>query len=287
MSAKYLLPTILSLSVVLLGCGAKEEAKTEEVETTAETSTTSEADKAQEELHFKLDMIILNNLMVPVSIIEDLKKEEKSLYHENYINSLDNVANYTDQFSQALNYGIYGMDVLYNAAHDHTAEITEYKEKTLSIAQSLGLSEMYVDADVEKFWGVANDHSQLMDFIMEEYSKVDKFMVEKHEYNTLLLSLTGAIVESMYFTGMSIEETGISDLKYSLLTNERNILTQLIPLFNYFEGDEKKMALKAELMKIQEDLSSFKSREELTDEVAKTLDADIIALRTKIVNNEL
>lgn len=284
MSAKYLLPAILFLSAVLFGCGAKEEAKTE---TAAETTATSEVNDTQDELHFKLDMIILNNLMVPVSIIEDLKKEEKSLYHDNYINSLDNAARYTDKFSQALNYGIYGMDVLYNAAHDHTAEIIAYKEKTLPIAHSLGLTEMYSETDVKKFLSVANDHSQLMDFIMEEYSKVDKFMVEQHEYNTLLLSLTGAIVESMYFTGMSIEETGISDLKYSLLTNERNILAQLIPLFDYFEGDEKKMALKTELIKIQRDLSSFKSREELTNERAKQLDTDIIALRTKIVNNEL
>ena len=242
---------------------------------------------AMKELQFKLDLIIINNLMVPISIIEDLKKEEKSLYHENYINSLDNVTKYNDEFSQALNFGIYGMDILYNAAHDHTDEIIDYKDKTRPLAESLGLIEIYRDEDMEKFKLAAGDHTTMMDFIVDEYDKVDHFMIDNGKHNTLLLSITGAVIESMFFTGMAIEEYGMSDLKYSLLCNERNILNQIISLYDYFPNDERKMALKAELQKIQKDFNSFKSREDLTDEKAKKLDMDIITLRNKIVNNEL
>lgn len=262
----------------------------EKVETTVEeTSSTEESHKMSEidELRFKLDLVILNNLMVPISIIEDLKKEEKSLYHENYINSLENVANYNDEFIQALNFGIYGMDILYNAAHDHTAEITDYKEKTRPLAESLGLVEIYKDEDMEKFKLAAADHTTMLDFIVEEYSKVDHFMVDNGQHNTLLLSITGAVLESMYFTGMAIEEYGMSDLKYSLLCNERNILNQIISLYDYFPKDERKMALKDELQTVQKDFNSFKSRADLTDDKAHKLDEDIITLRNKIINNEL
>jgi len=282
--------SVLSISlgmILFTSCDSnvKVETITEEApkeETIEESTGMSKMD----ELQFKLDLIILNNLMVPVSIIEDLKKEEKSLYHEDYISSLDNVSKYDNTFSQALNFGIYGMDILYNAAHDHTSEVAEYKEKTLPLATALGLEKIYSDEDMTKFQKIANDHAALMDFIVQEYDKVDHFMVEHGEHNTLLLSITGAMIESMYYTGMAIEEYGVSDMKYSLLSNEKNILNQVISLYDYFD-DEKKVALKADLQKIQDDFNSFNSRDELTDKVAKTLDEDIIALRNKIINNEL
>ena len=287
---KVLFPLLTAGSMLFLNsCGNQETPKTEEVavEETQATEERSEEMSAMKELQFKLDLVILNNLMVPISIIEDLKKEEKSLYHENYINSLENIAKYEDEFAQALNFGIYGMDILYNAAHDHTAEIIDYKEKTKPLAESLGLIEIYRDEDMEKFKLAAGDHTTMMDFIVDEYNKVDHFMVDNGQHNTLLLSITGAVIESMFFTGMAIEEYGMSDLKYSLLCNERNILNQIISLYDYFPEDAKKMALKAELMKIQEDFNSFKSREDLSDEKAHKLDEDIITLRNKIVNNEL
>lgn len=276
----------ISIGLTLLSScdsNVKVETTVEELASTEESGGMTE----MEELRFKLDLVILNNLMVPISIIEDLKKEEKSLYHEDYINSLDNVANYQDEFMQALNFGVYGMDILYNAAHDHTAEIIDYREKTKPLAESLGLIEIYKDEDMEEFKLAASDHTTMLDFIVEEYNKVDHFMVDNGQHNTLLLSITGAVIESMYFTGMSIEENGMSDLKYSLLCNERNILNQIISLYDYFPNDERKMALKTELQTIQKDFNSFKSRAELTEEVAKTLDTDIITLRNRIVNNEL
>ena len=282
--------TILTVGSILFlnSCDStvKVETTTTE-ETPVETSSEKSNENAEmEELQFKLDLIILNNLMVPVSIIEDLKREEKSLYHEDYINSLDNVDKYTDEFSQALNYGIYGMDILYNAAHDHVTEIAEYKVKTTPLAEALGVSEVYTDEDMAEFLKVANDHNALMDFIVKEYDKVDHFMNENGKQNTLLLSLTGAIIESMFYTGKAIEEYGMSDLKYSLLCNERNILNQIIPLYDYYKEDAKKMALKEELLRIKEDFN-FRSREELTDERAHKLDEDIITLRNNIVNNKL
>lgn len=283
--------TVLSIALgltIFSSCesNVKVENTTEETSTNKTKEDSGKMD-AMQELQFKLDLVILNNLMVPISIIEDLKKEEKSLYHENYINSLENVAKYEDEFTQALNFGIYGMDILYNAAHDHTAEIADYKTKTRPLAESLGLIEIYRDEDMEKFKLAATDHTTMMDFIVDEYDKVDHFMVENGQHNTLLLSITGAVLESMYFTGMAIEEYGMSDLKYSLLCNERNILNQIISLYDYFPNDERKMALKTELQTIQKDFNSFKSREDLTDERAHQLDEDIITLRNRIINNEL
>lgn len=286
---KRIFISILAASSILFlnSCNSSVKVETSTDETsTEETVAEEEGMSDMDEFQFKLDLIILNNLMVPVSIIEDLKKEEKSLYHEDYINSLDNVSKYDNEFSQALNFGVYGMDILYNAAHDHTAEVIEYKEKTLPLATALGLEKIYSDEDMAKFQEVANDHAALMDFIVQEYDKVDHFMVDNGQHNTLLLCLTGAMIESMYYTGMAIEEYGVSDLKYSLLSNEKSILNQVISLYDYFD-DEKKTALKAELVKIQDDFKSFNSRDELTNEVAKTLDEDIITLRNKIINNEL
>ena len=277
----------LITGVIVISLFSCTEQSKNESNNSSQVVEENEQMSAMKELQFKLDLIILNNLMVPISIIEDLKKEEKSLYHENYINSLDNVTKYNDEFSQALNFGIYGMDILYNAAHDHTDEIIDYKDKTRPLAESLGLIEIYRDEDMEKFKLAAGDHTTMMDFIVDEYDKVDHFMIDNGKHNTLLLSITGAVIESMFFTGMAIEEYGMSDLKYSLLCNERNILNQIISLYDYFPNDERKMALKAELQKIQKDFNSFKSREDLTDEKAKKLDMDIITLRNKIVNNEL
>ena len=186
-----------------------------------------------------------------------------------------------------MNFGIYGLDIIYNAVHDHVSDIKEYRTKTLPLAQSLGLESFYTDSDMQLFFRYASSHSDLVQFIVDEYHRIDQFLISKRNYETAVLFITGGVLESMFFTGMSIEEKGLSDLKYNLLVNEKHLINQLVHIYKFFPENGKMQALKRELVKIQDDLNSFSSREELTEEIAKQLDDDIFVLREAIVANQL
>ena len=86
-----------------------------------------------------------------------------------YLNSLNNIPNYQDEFSQALNFGIYGVDIIYEISHDHTAEIVKYREKTLEMASTLGLDSFYIEEDMNKFKEIAKDNMAVSQFIFDEY----------------------------------------------------------------------------------------------------------------------
>ena len=278
---------LLFATTILVSCGGDNK-KTEEVKNVNVTEEVVENDnKLDEELQAKLDIIISNNLLVPVSIISNLKRDGKSLYHADYLNSLDNVSKYNDEFSKALNFGIYGVDIIYDIAHNHIDEVVDYRDKTVEMAKSLGLDSFYIEEDMRKFQSIAKDDNAVSQFVFDEYHKIDDYLISHDRFETMTLMLAGGIIESMYFTGRAIEEYGISDLKYTLLLNERNSIAQLIDLLNNFKNHEKDQILRAELEKLQTAFNSFSSKEDLTADKIKELDGLVITLRNKITANEL
>ncbi len=280
----------LIAGVLLTACSGSETNNAETQETpAAEVATTEEAPAStlNEDLKAKLDMIIANNMLVPISIISDLKQDGKSLYHPEYVNSLDNVEKYDNEFSKALNFGVYGVDIIYNISHNHNEEVASYKDKTQEMAKSLGLESFYVQEDMNAFKEASKDDQQVSKFVFDEYHKIDEYLVSHDRFETMTLMMAGGIIESMFFTGKSIEEYGMSDLKYSLLLNERKTLGELVDLLGEFKSNDKDQALKAELSKLHESFSSFSAKEDLTAEKIKMLDDQVFELRNKIINNQI
>ncbi|MFK7900487.1 MAG: hypothetical protein AB8B61_06985 [Cyclobacteriaceae bacterium] len=241
----------------------------------------------EEELVSKINLLVLNNLTTPISVIEKLNKEEK-VYHPEYANSLENVNTYDTKFSQALNYGGYGLDLMYRVAHGHFIDVVQYKDKTLPLAKSIGLDSFYDQTDLQKFVDIAGNHLSLNQFIMDEYHRIDEYLMSHHNYQAAILTITGCMLEGMYFTGKTIEEKNeVDDVIYKLLVNEKNLLHQVVPLYDYFKDNEKMVSLKKELLKVQEDFDKFTTKESLNMELAHTLDEDIITLRERVVSNQI
>ncbi len=279
----------LSSTILLAACSGNET-KNGGMDSTPATDSTSTSTAVEssldEDLKMKLDMIIANNLLVPISIISDLKNDGKSLYHPEDLNNLDNISMYQDDFSKALNYGVYGVDIIYNISHNHSEDIDNYKDKTTELANTLGLESFYVAEDMIAFKEASKDDQKVSQFVFDEFHKIDEYLVSHDRFETMTLMMCGGIVESMYFTGRAIEEYGISDLKYSLLLNERKTISQLIDLLGAFKTQEKDQLLKGELEKLNEAFNSFSSKEELTAEKIKELDMKVIELRNKITSNK-
>ena len=280
-----------SILIFSIGCGTENDAEKEVISSetpseAAEENSTTENDDL-ETLRFRLDMLVANHASAPVTLLMKLSKDDKDVFHPDYVNDVNKTDTYSDDFSAALNFGVYKTDLIYDLVHHHLDDGLNARDAANHLADQLWEEHIYSDEDVDNYRSAQDNEEELESLLFQDYEKTEKYLISHDQFEIATLTMVGSLVESMYFTSKAIEEHGISDSKIDLLINEKHQLHELVELLDFFKGNEKDLALKHRLEEVENAYGKIEGKEGMTEEVVKHIDEFVFALRDSIVNNEI
>ena len=283
---------LLTATTIILSCGGKDkDLKDNTTEETVTSDLTNEEAVLEESdlqtLRFRLDMLVANHGTAPVSMLLKLSAEDKDVFHPDYVNDVNNVGLYKEDFSTSLNFGVYKTDLIYDLLHHHLEDGINARKAANTLADALWEEQIYSDDDIEKYRAAQDNFEDLERLLIEDYEKTEKYLISHDQFEIATLTMIGSLIESMYFTSKAIEEFGMTDPKYDLLINEKHQLDEFVELLAFFKGNEKDKALLDELMEIEKAYGNINGKEDLTDDVIEKIDSAVFILREKVVSNNV
>ena len=278
---------LLLLLSSFLACGTADNSNQKSSSEKSETQNLNTDSIKLEDLKFRLDMLVANHSTAPIAVMIELSKDEKDVFHADYVNDIKNKTNYKDIFSASLNFGIYKTDLIYDLIHHHLDDGINALEAANYLAEQLCNEALYSETDIENYKNAIDDIQKLENLLFEDYEKTEKYLISHDKYEIAVLTMVGGLIESMYFTSMAIEEHGITKSKVDLLLNEKHQLHELIDLLAFFKDNQKDVELMNQLKEIEMAYGNITKEEGLSAETVKKIDISVFDLRDKIVKNKL
>ena len=175
--------TILSLAAFIISCSG---------------SSSGENEKSKEELAEEKTIHDLEKLMEDFpdpSLVPFTLKSIGADFDQAHINSLDKIDSYKGNRDKlALNMGIYASDISYMAAYGHEDDCINYLKASHQIAELLGDSAIYTDADVEEFRShiSSQNKDEIANSLAKLFLETSLKMEEDHHLTMAGLALTGS-----------------------------------------------------------------------------------------------
>ncbi|MEX2485823.1 MAG: hypothetical protein WED10_14725 [Brumimicrobium sp.] len=235
-----------------------------------------------------------------------LIKSLKIPFNENLLNPNDNIGDYTEMSSKALNMGIYGADLGYVTLYDQNAKAISYLSSVESLANDLGISGAFDKSFLERFESNSNNEDSMLVILTDAFRKGDNFLKENERKNTSALILTGGWLESMYFATNLYKDSNedqilmrIGEQKQSLETiiellekyNENSTNDEIIEQFKSLNELFQKINVSYEFVKPETDVENKvttiknKMKIDISDELASEIIEKVIEVRNNIVNS--
>lgn len=156
-------------------------------------------------------------------------------YNPNIINSVGNAQTYTDNFTKALNLGVYGADLAYLNMNKQIPEAAKYFATIKITAEELQLSGAFDMKTISRIESNLGNEDSLLHILSVVYRDSDKYLKENNREDIGVLVLAGGWIESVYFLAQVAQETQNNDIKTRLGEQKyplENLIKILSPFYN-------------------------------------------------------
>lgn len=127
-----------------------------------------------------------------------LLQEVNAPYNEAYLNSLDNVENYSTEMKRALNLGVYGTDIGYLAIYKQNNLSLKYLAVIEKLTGKLGLEGAFDKDFMSRFEKNSTNQDSMMVIVSDAFKKSDNFLKTNDRKAVSALILVGGWIESLY-----------------------------------------------------------------------------------------
>ncbi|RKE02507.1 hypothetical protein [Marinifilum flexuosum] len=177
---------------------------------------------------------ILFSLPSPYQISLLLEKSGIS-YNKDLLNSTKKSGDYVDNFSKAINFGVYGSDLGYINIYKQTQDAASYFAVLKILSQEIGLYNAMDKPTVERIENNIENRDSLLVIVSNTYRKIDNYLKANKRENTGALILAGGWIESVYLLTQQIKEKPNKDLIDRISEQKRpleNLIKLLVPYSN-------------------------------------------------------
>ena len=120
-------------------------------------------------------------------------------FNQFLLNPIENASNYSTEYKQALNLGIYGTDLGYSSLYEQKSVSLKYLSVVEKLTGELGLEGAFDKKFMSRFEKNANNQDSMMVIVADAFRKADNFLKNSNRKPTSSLILTGGWIESLYF----------------------------------------------------------------------------------------
>jgi hypothetical protein len=242
MHKRYIYLSTVIAGLLLTGsCSNKsgEESK----EQTAETKDTM---PVSEVATFQFTYTIAN-LPPPMQVLDEFSKSKLEV-NTALLNSADNADKYMTSLKQAMNYGIYGVDLGYLVVNNRTLDAIKYYNTAKKLASQLGMEETF-NQFVNRFETNSNNRDSLTRVIDDAYAATDAYLRSNKRLETASQVLAGSWLECQYLTVKSLltaTRNADNEILYKRVWEQRLYLDNITKLLSEFADNDEVKKIKSD-----------------------------------------
>lgn len=233
-SIKFLL--LISVAAIVTFLILRQQDKTE-LDQTGETTEAS----IMEDVEGTGNIFKYNNILfsLPSPYQISLLLEQSGIpYNKDILHTTRKASDYVDNFSKAVNFGIYGADLGYINIYRQTQDAASYFAVLKIISQDIGLYNAMDKPTVERIEANIENRDSLLLIVSNTYRKIDNYLKSNDRENTGALILAGGWVESIYILTQQIQANPNEELM-SRISEQKRPLENLIKLLVPYSNESK------------------------------------------------
>ena len=160
-------------------------------------------------------------------------------YNKSLLNPPENVANYTTNFKQALNIGIYGTDLGYLNVYDQIPDVISYFTVIKKLSQELGIHNALQVEIIDKIESNIDNKDTLMHYLTGTFRQFDSYLKANNRKEIGVLIVGGGWLESLYILSHSAVESKNRQI-INRLGEQKHPLDNLIEILSpyYYKSKE-------------------------------------------------
>jgi hypothetical protein len=155
------------------------------------------------------------------------------------LNPVNNVSNYTTNFKQAINLGIYGTDLGYLNVYDQIPDVISYFTVIKKLSQELGIDDALQVDIIEKIENNIDNEDSLLFYLTGTYRQFDSYLKKNKRRDIGVLIITGGWIESLYILSHSAVDSK-NRVLINRLGEQKHPLDNLIEILSpyYYQSKE-------------------------------------------------
>ena len=242
MRKRYIYLSTVIAGLLLTGSCSNKSGE-ENKEQTAETKDTM---PVSEVATFKFTYTIAN-LPPPMQVLDEFSKSKLEV-NTALLNSADNADKYMTSLKQAMNYGIYGVDLGYLVVNNRTLDAIKYYNTAKKLASQLGMEETF-NQFVNRFETNSNNRDSLTRVIDDAYAATDAYLRSNKRLETASQVLAGSWLECQYLTVKSLltaSRNADNEILYKRVWEQRLYLDNITKLLSEFADNDEVKKIKSD-----------------------------------------
>lgn len=171
--------------------------------------------------------------------------------HRRMLNPAAHADRYVSRRARAVNFGVYSTDLVYASYFKLNVEVARYYLTTKKLAESLGLTGAFTDADFVRLEANLTRGDSLEVISNQAYMRAYEKLQNEDMGATLVMVLAGGWIESMHLVIRQIEAFGTSEALVARIAEQKVTLEHLLFMMEPYLTDPDVAALHERLQGIQ------------------------------------
>lgn len=172
--------------------------------------------------------------------------------HKRMLNPASNVDRYVTLKGRALNFGVYATDLVYASSFKLNVEVARYYLTTKKLAEALGVSSAFTDADFVRLESNLTRGDSLEVISNDAYQRAYEKMQAEKMGPVLTMVLAGGWLESMHLVIRQIEAFGKNDQLMVRVGEQKVTLEHLLGMMESFKDDPNVSGIYTELLVLRD-----------------------------------
>ena len=236
---------VLAFAVIIAGCGQQKKTDEQEFQSALDSLKDS-GPKIDEELVNG----ILQQIPSPLEI-SSILKESGSKYESSILNSEDNLSRYNNNFSKALNLGVFGTDLGYTNIYEQSKDGIKFLSAIKSLANDLSIGQFF---DIETIGRLASNSKNLDSLLLittQNFNSINNYLQTQNRSQISVLLLTGGWIEAMQIVCQVAANNPKNKDLPEKIGEQKIILEQLVLLLSFYEKDTNMASLLKDLRELE------------------------------------
>ena len=219
----------LLILVTLFACQSNETTG-DSNEANANTETTTDTPQIDD----RAVNDIINSIPSPLEL-STLIKSLGAEYKKENLNNHEFVDNYTNNYRQALNLGVYSTDLGFSNIYGKNQDVLNYLNSVKKIAEQLRIEEFFDYNTIKKLATNTDNLDSLLQITTSNFEKINHHLHQQNREHLSILILTGGWIEASYLTSLVYAESKNERLKEKL-GEQKIVLTQILSVLEVYKS---------------------------------------------------
>ena len=222
--------------------GENEDVQENMADTTEEVSVAElieEDADLDEELQFKIDLIIGNNITGPSKVLSEVRTKEIGRFQEGLVIPMDQARSFEgSSVTKGLALGALGVDVTYLSVYDRPDLALKYIKSVNDLNIDLDCG-MVIDKEASAAFEEAKEDGDKMSQLMyDQYFMMEDYLKSNAKLEVAANVMVGGIMESLFISTSQLLEVEMTSEAISILYGQKQAISDLIAVYKDMEGNE-------------------------------------------------